>query len=122
MNGAKTIPHSSSVNLSRLFKFVVSALVFVFDALGDLLLKISVGKTRGTCVVLYYHSVPTEKRSLFASQLDTIIRMARVVDATQEITVEPGGRRIGITFDDALENFISEWLPELQRGRVPALV
>jgi len=120
MNSAKPMNHSSRIKFSRLFNFVVSVVVFVFDVLRDLLLKISVGKSPGTCVVLYYHSIPTEQRALFASQLDSINRMGKVVDVTQEIMIEPGVRHIGITFDDAFENFVSEALPELQKRRVPA--
>jgi peptidoglycan/xylan/chitin deacetylase (PgdA/CDA1 family) len=120
MNGVKLIQHRPSVKLSRLLKFVVSFLVHGVDALHRLVLKISGGQSRGTCVVLYYHSVPPEQRALFAKQLDTILQIGQVIDITREVLLEPSERRIGITFDDAFENFVSEALPELQKRRVPA--
>jgi len=122
LSGAQPIQHRPGVEVSRLLKLVVSSLLHGFDALYGLLLKISGGQPRGTCVVLYYHSVPPEQRSLFAKQLDAILETAPVIDITREVLLEPGQRRIGITFDDAFENFVSEALPELEKRRIPATV
>jgi peptidoglycan/xylan/chitin deacetylase (PgdA/CDA1 family) len=114
------VQHRSRTNPSRLLKFVVSSLVFGCDALRELFLKLTGRRPKGACVVLYYHSIPAEQRALFADQLDTALRMARAIDVTQEVALPSGERMVGITFDDAFENFVSEALPELQKRKVPA--
>lgn len=105
---------------TRLIKYGVSALVFAYDYLLRSLYKLAGRKSAGTCVVLYYHSVPPQQRRMFAEQLDTVLRLGKPVDVTREVVLEDGVKLVGITFDDAFENFVAEALPELEKRRVPA--
>jgi peptidoglycan/xylan/chitin deacetylase (PgdA/CDA1 family) len=79
------------------------------------------GKTApGRCMVLYYHSIPPDQRARFAQQLDVILCQAQTLDVTGPITLQPGLRYAGITFDDAFENFIDQALPELHKRNMPS--
>jgi len=103
----------STFSATRFVKFCISlglyAVTVFFQGLG----KMFGAHPRGTCVILYYHSIPAEQRSQFAAQLDRVSRYGKVIDVTGNVQLNPGDRCVGITFDDAFENFISEALPEL---------
>ncbi len=120
MSNANSIPRHPRASLSRVIKLLLSSSVYALDEFRRLLIKITGQKPNGSCVVLYYHSVPADQRALFGTQLDTIQRLARVVDVTCNVQLEAGVRQIGITFDDAFENFVTEALPELLQRKFPA--
>lgn len=106
----------------RVLKCAISSLVFFADALRELLARMARRTPRGKCVVVYFHSVPSEQQEQFARQMDCLLRCATVVPLDQAINLRPGARSVVVTFDDAFENFVSSALPELKKRRIPATV
>jgi peptidoglycan/xylan/chitin deacetylase (PgdA/CDA1 family) len=106
----------------RTFKCVLSLCVFVVSAIGDFFRQLLGKKRKGSCVVLYYHSVPQAERQPFARQLDVLLRHARPVPLGDQLTIEPGVRYAAVTFDDGFENFANVALPELTERRIPCTV
>jgi peptidoglycan/xylan/chitin deacetylase (PgdA/CDA1 family) len=88
------------------------------DGLGRLFGKMPAG----TCVVLYYHSVPPDQRARFAAQLDMLSSTAEPIDITKEVQLRSGVRYVGVTFDDAFVNLAEQALPELKKRNIPATV
>lgn len=73
-----------------------------------------------TWVVLYYHSIPREKRSVFARQMDELIRRTTPLRADAHLSAAAAGRYSSVTFDDAYQNVLENALPELAKRRIPA--
>lgn len=106
--------------LDRIVKCAVSLVVFLGDAAGELLTRLA-GKIRaGRCVVVYYHSVPTEEQEQFARQLNHLQRRATIVSLNHPVDLSQGTLSVALTFDDAFENFVTCALPELQKRKIPA--
>ena len=109
---------SSDITFTRIVKCTISFVVFVASSLIAFASRLVGRKPKGTCVVLYYHSVPPEQRSRFANQLDSVLRWTKPIAVGNDVTLVPGVRYSAITFDDAFENFIDVAYPELQRREV----
>lgn len=105
----------------RLFFLLVSIAVWVADSFRQWVASL-VGKTSpGTWVVLYYHSVPMEKATAFARQMERALRWATPVSPAAHRL--PQGRRFfSVTFDDALQNLVGTALPLLLARGIPAAV
>ncbi len=103
-------------------KLGVSLSFFAVSLAKDSLLRLCGRKQKGSCVILYYHSIPPDQRRRFASQLDVILRHATSVSLSERVTLQPGIRYVGITFDDGFENFAEIALPELIKRRMPSTV
>ncbi|MCX7013930.1 MAG: GNAT family N-acetyltransferase [Candidatus Sumerlaeota bacterium] len=66
-------------------------------------------------VVLCYHDVPGHLKPRFSAQLNTLLRMGRVVDLEDD--TPSAARRFSLTFDDASRSVFENAVPELlQRG------
>jgi peptidoglycan/xylan/chitin deacetylase (PgdA/CDA1 family) len=106
----------------RILKCGISLGVFAFSTIRAFLVRLA-GKTpQGSCIILYYHSIPPEHRAEFAHQLDLLLRIARPIAITGEVMLNPGARNVGITFDDALENVVTCALPELKGRGIPSTI
>jgi peptidoglycan/xylan/chitin deacetylase (PgdA/CDA1 family) len=122
-------PSEASLNQSQPFwkralKCAISLSVFLVDRTRKGLRRV-VGQTpEGQCVVLYYHSVPTEERQLFARQLDVVLGCVDPVRTNGAEGIHPASGRdcVAITFDDGFENFLTQALPELEKRKIPATV
>jgi len=112
----------SQATWKRVLKCGISLAVFTASVLGRLLGRLAGTRPNGSCVVLYYHSVPPAQRSKFARQLDVVVRHAKIVDVNGTITLAPSVHHVGVTFDDAFENFVQCALPELEKRHIPATV
>jgi len=113
---------ASEPRWKRALKCGISLAVFVCSETVALLRRL-VGRTRkGRCVVLYYHSVPSQQRESFAKQLDVVLRHSQAVRTDQSCPSVLVGPCAAITFDDGFENFLTEALPELQKRKLPATV
>src|ERR1700739_2825658 len=111
-----------TVSLTRVLKCAVSLAVFLLARAGEILVR-WVGKTpNGKFVVLYYHSVPAAQRRRFSSQMDMLLRRANPVSLRHDIPLAPGPLHVAVTFDDALQNFIANALPELYARNIPATI
>jgi len=112
----------SSVSLRRIVKCAISLGVYACTTARDLLLRVFGIKPNSCCVILNYHSIPSEERLNFARQMDAVLRHSAPIEIQSEALPAAGARYVGITFDDGFENFISVALPELQRRNIPSTV
>ena len=110
------------LNIKRALKCGVSLVVSICSDLWDFSLRILGKSSKGTCVVLYYHSIPPSQRTRFARQLDVILRYRKPVAVGDKLTLKSGAHYAGITFDDGFENFAEVALPELVKRKMPSTV
>lgn len=103
----------------RLVNLAISLFVAAGDWLSNLSRRLFGGRLRGTCVVLAYHAVTPAQRASFARQMDTLVQCAVPVRADIRSLPEDGKRRAAITFDDGLQTFVDNALPELQERHIP---
>jgi peptidoglycan/xylan/chitin deacetylase (PgdA/CDA1 family) len=108
------------IDVSRIAKCGISLASFVILAASKVVRTLTGVSPRGKCMVLYYHSIPREQRGQFAKQLDVILRLCKVVDATKAHDLPAGSEYAAITFDDAFENYVEEALPELKKRTMPS--
>lgn len=73
-----------------------------------------------TWVVLYYHSIPAEKRLGFARQMDELLRRTTPLRADAQLSGLAAGRYASVTFDDAYQNILDNALPELAKRKIHA--
>lgn len=114
--------HRTEATWKRSLKFGISLAVYGLSATATLLGRLLGKRRQASCVVLYYHSIPPDERNLFANQLDVIRRHATPLRLDGTVAPQPGVRYVGITFDDAIENFVDCALPELAKRQMPAAV
>lgn|SRR5208283_2245722 len=112
---------AEKLSLNRLVKLGISLVVFVCTAFWDLVLR-ALGRGRAKCVILYYHSVPAEQQARFVAQLEIIQRLAQPIDVSGSVDLNRDGKYVGITFDDAFENYATVALPELLKRKIPSTV
>jgi peptidoglycan/xylan/chitin deacetylase (PgdA/CDA1 family) len=106
--------------LNRCVKCVLSLMVLLGDLFRKSLTRVF-GKTPpGTCVVVCYHSVPPGQQQQFAAQLESLQKRATIVSLGDAVDLRKGTHSVGITFDDAFENFATCALPELEKRRIHA--
>jgi peptidoglycan/xylan/chitin deacetylase (PgdA/CDA1 family) len=106
----------------RYLKCGISLGVFAALEIRRILVRLIGLTPSGSCVVLYYHSIPDGHRAQFAQQLDRLLSFAKPARVSGPIQLEPGRHHVGVTFDDAFENFVTNALPELEKRRIPAIV
>ena len=73
-------------------------------------------------IILYYHSVPSNKRVGFARQMGMLTRNARVVPADWCGETDSKHTTVAITFDDAFTSVIENALPELAKRSFPCTI
>jgi len=101
----------------RLLKLSISIIVYISDRVADGLRKcLSSGNTRRH-VILYYHSIPDEKRDKFSHQMDMVKRHAEPIMLTGNINTSKSA--VSITFDDGIENVYRNAVPELVARGIP---
>jgi|HubBroStandDraft_1064217.scaffolds.fasta_scaffold01057_6 peptidoglycan/xylan/chitin deacetylase (PgdA/CDA1 family) len=110
----------STVSAARIVKFAISLAVFAVSEAATFMSRLLGRKQPGTCVVLYYHSIPEDQRARFANQLDAILRCAKPVGLNGRVVLAKGEHCAAITFDDGFENFSLNAVPELQKRGIPA--
>lgn len=108
--------------MKRILIIAVSVGVFVFDRLRRALHSLLGSEPPATTVVLYYHSIPKEKRAAFARQMDTLVRCATPTRADARMSPVPGSHCVAVTFDDGYQNVVENALPELERRLIPATI
>ncbi len=109
-------------DIKRSLKCTISLVVFGAASLSDALRRVFGRTTKARCVVLYYHSIPAEQRTQFVNQLDMIVRHATPIAVGGDVTLEPGQRYAGVTFDDGFENFFEIASPELAKLNIPSTI
>src|ERR1700678_4133797 len=109
---------NSEITFGRILKCAISLIVFTMSFLIDCLFRLLRRRPKGTCVVLYYHSVPSGQRSQFANQLESVLRWTKPLSIGSNVQLLPGVRHSAITFDDAFENFVDVAFPELHKRNI----
>jgi peptidoglycan/xylan/chitin deacetylase (PgdA/CDA1 family) len=104
----------------RVIKLLISLIVLNFDYVRKMIRRILGNKSRGTCVVLYYHSVTPAHRKKFAQQMDDLIRWAKPVSVENKSQLDCGVHHVGVTFDDGFACVIENAIPELVQRKVPS--
>ena len=102
----------------RRIKLGISILYFVRNRFYCLLFP----NRTGTCVVLYYHNVPSPYRMRFEQQMRIVADKKAAIDITRIDDLPANTHSIALTFDDALESFAENAVPVLVRLRIPATV
>ena len=102
----------------RIIKLGISILYFVRNRFYCLLFP----NRTGTCVVLYYHNVPSPYRKRFEQQMRIVADKKAAIDITRIDDLPANTHSIALTFDDALESFAENAVPVLVRLRIPATV
>jgi peptidoglycan/xylan/chitin deacetylase (PgdA/CDA1 family) len=105
-------------SLIRLIKLGISILYFLWTRAGRALF----GNRNGSCIVLYYHSVPGPYRERFERQMKLVANRKKAMDIAAIGATPKGSDAIVITFDDALQNFTENAVPVLVGLNIPATV
>jgi len=100
---------------------VVSACFWGYLSLKGAFQRLLGRTAPATCIILYYHSVPSKNRKAFAKQVEMLAQIARPVSVNDVSTLEPGTRYAAVTFDDGFEDAIENAVPELIKRNVPAV-
>jgi peptidoglycan/xylan/chitin deacetylase (PgdA/CDA1 family) len=85
-------------------------------------LKILGQNIPGRCVVLCYHSVPSEQKSKFAQQMDMLLRYTTPLDAGNRVRLKPNRQYAAVTFDDGFASVRENALPALAARHIPAVL
>ena len=107
--------------VSRLLRLFISILFYAQSLLRRTFWRFVGRQAPPTCIVLYYHSVPSRYRAAFIRQLEMLSRLTRPVNAADAITLLPGLRYAAVTFDDGFEDAIENTVPELVKRNIPAV-
>lgn len=99
-----------------------SLIVYSFDYIVKFLRQVLNGGKKGTCVILYYHVVAKEQRTLFGKQLDLILRWAEPVRTDHIFDLESRNHRVAITFDDGFQSVVQNAIVELESRKFPATI
>jgi peptidoglycan/xylan/chitin deacetylase (PgdA/CDA1 family) len=106
----------------RTVKLGISFIYFLVDWGGRGLLRLIGKNFPGTCVVLYYHSVPDRYRRRFEQQMTVLVRTAHLIDLRNITELPANDHSAAITFDDALESFVRNVVPLLVCLNIPVTV
>jgi len=104
---------------ARIIKLTISLFVAASDWLRSRFGQLLGRPTRGTCVVLAFHSVTPEQRARFARHMDALSLLAKPIRADVKFPPDGGVRHVAITFDDGLQSAVDNALPELQQRGIP---
>jgi len=105
-------------SIIRLIKLGVSLVYFVWRRAGRLLRVRRVGD----CIVLYYHSVPSQYKESFERQMRLLAEKKLAMDIAGIDELPKSSDSIVVTFDDALQNFTENAVPILVGLKIPATV
>ena len=109
----RTLRRGLFLSISLLFLGIRSSLLFVRRLFRT--------RTPGTCIILYYHSIPSECREAFARQLEILSEIGQPLRPASPPNLLSGGRYAAITFDDAFEDAVENAVPELVQRKIPAI-
>lgn len=104
---------------NRLIKVLISLVFFGVMVVLNFFSQAMGKKQRGLCSVLLYHSVAAHDRERFAQQMDILLTLATPVDIAKSNPEIIQVRQLAVTFDDGLQSFKKNALPELVRRKIP---
>lgn len=108
--------------LKHTLKLAISLVVRACDATIEAVRKVLRCPPRGRCVVLYYHAVPADQRSLFSRQMDVLLELATPLPSGPAPLLERGRRYVMVTFDDGFLSVKENALPELRHRQIPSTI
>ncbi|MGO9138304.1 MAG: polysaccharide deacetylase family protein [Syntrophales bacterium] len=71
-------------------------------------------------IVLLYHSVKSQRRDIFETQINELLRVGCPVSAASHNLSADGHRHIAVTFDDGFRSVLDNALPVLIARAIPA--
>jgi peptidoglycan/xylan/chitin deacetylase (PgdA/CDA1 family) len=107
--------------LYRVIRLSISVVFLGYLSFRRGLLQLLGGAVPATCIVLYYHSVPSKCRLAFGRQMEIVTRLTRPIKINGQANLLPGIRYAAVTFDDGFEDAVENAVPELVRRNIPAL-
>jgi peptidoglycan/xylan/chitin deacetylase (PgdA/CDA1 family)/glycosyltransferase involved in cell wall biosynthesis len=116
------VAHARQLHTLRAAKVVIALVCWIADRIASAVGYLIGVPARGSFTILYYHSVPDDKRECFARQMDSLVRLAEPVHADCRIPPSSGQRRVAVTFDDGMSSVIRNAIPELEKRGIPATV
>src|SRR5262249_36275419 len=111
-----------SLSVKRYVKIAISGLYFVCNWTMRRLKQALGRNLPPSMTILYYHSVPSSKRSGFARQMEVLAQRAQIVPADWSGEIDPARPTVAITFDDAFTSVIDNALPELAKRGLPCTI
>lgn len=105
--------------MKRFVKLCISFLVRAVDAICETFCRFIGRPLAPRCIVIYYHTIPSELKPLFIRQLDVITRLAQPIATTPPALLQPGKRYVCVTFDDGFLSVKENAAPELTRRNIP---
>jgi peptidoglycan/xylan/chitin deacetylase (PgdA/CDA1 family) len=105
--------------LRRVIKVSISLIFYLGIWLHRRLGKMIGRELPGTCVVLYYHSVPRKYQKRFAEQMDILLRHAKPVSSDIKGPLGIGVHHAAVVFHDSFVSVCDNALPEIARRRIP---
>ena len=108
--------------MKRYVKIVISVVYFAVMRAARGLIQVFGRRMPNSMIVLYYHSVPSIKRSDFARQMAILAQYGQVVPADWCDRTDSTRRTVAITFDDAFTSVIDNALPELGARGFPCTI
>jgi peptidoglycan/xylan/chitin deacetylase (PgdA/CDA1 family) len=109
---------STKKSVVRVIKLLISSAYYLWMRLRRLFSK----NEAGTCVVLYYHSVPAKYTDAFEQQMRMLADRGSAIDVARLANLPSDCHSVVVTFDDALKSFAENAVPVLQKLSVPATV
>lgn len=112
--------HRKTGHTGRVIKLAFSLIFYFGNWLWCRLRELAGTELPGTCVVLYYHAVPSRYRDRFANQMNVLMRCARPVKSDYRQPLESGVHHVAVVFHDAFASVCENALPELARHHIPS--
>jgi peptidoglycan/xylan/chitin deacetylase (PgdA/CDA1 family) len=105
--------------IKRIFIVSVSALVFFYDRISDLIRWLQ-KKRNIKCVILYYHGVGPEQKNRFVRQMNDLVRWVKPIALDRLCSQKSEGNYCAVTFDDGLNSVREHALPAMKYHSIPA--
>lgn len=107
--------------MKRKIKLLISLFYLCFLVISNFFLKIF--KTaKPKLIILYYHSIPNDKISIFKWQMSLLSRVGNCVNSDFTSSYNLNKRCFAVTFDDGFNSVINNALPELEKLQIPCTI
>jgi peptidoglycan/xylan/chitin deacetylase (PgdA/CDA1 family) len=108
--------------IKRIVRLLLSSGLFLIDWSFGMLSRAMGRRRPPMCIVLYYHSIPSEQRGQFEDQMDILLRYSEPIAADGIFALADGKRYAVVTFDDGFESVVQNALPILRERGIFATV
>ena len=106
----------------RIFKVLVSLVLYTIDLCSRIVASFFHMQCSETFVILTYHNVRHEKRSVFEEQMRTLIKIGRPVMLGTTVGVSNKYHRIAVTFDDGYQSVFENAIPIMRQRLISATI